>query len=90
MFRIIFDDRRRREIDPTVAVLREHPEEAEGSLPEDLYTTDRFRTALKFFDTTIALYDEVRGLPKAFLENLVRLKPRLSNVTGEHSEAGFR
>lgn len=77
MFQIILKERRRREIDPTVTVLRACLEEAEQTVPEDSYTTERFRAALRFFDAMIPLYDEVRRLPKGSVENLVKLKSYL-------------
>lgn len=41
MFRRILDERKRREIDPTVAVLQECYKEAVESTPADRYTTER-------------------------------------------------
>ncbi len=80
MFRLIMDERKRREIDPTVTVLRECFEESRQSTPGDLYTTERFQSALQFFEVMIPLYDELRRLPKGSLEILATLRTQLKTM----------
>lgn len=80
MFRRILDERKRREIDPMVAVLQEcYKEAAEGTLA-DSYTTERLHTALMFFEAMIPLYDELRQLPAGSVQNLVKLKSTLKTL----------
>src|SRR5881394_297502 len=43
MFRIVLDERKRREIDPTLAMLRECISEAEQAKNTDKHTTERLR-----------------------------------------------
>lgn len=63
MFGIILDERKRREIDPTIEVLRECLKEAQSGTPRDAYTIKRLKEALDFFDVIIPLYGQVRHLP---------------------------
>src|SRR5258706_14860753 len=48
MFRIVLDERKRREIDPTLAMLRASIEEAERDKTVDQYTTERLRDLAGF------------------------------------------
>jgi DNA-binding transcriptional regulator GbsR (MarR family) len=80
MFRLILDERKRREIDPTVAVLRECIKEANQSVQKDAYTAERFHAALEFFEATIPLYDELRQLPKGSIQSLVRLRDQVRSL----------
>ncbi len=78
MFRVILDERKRREINPTVATLRACLDEMEGSSPKgDPCTRERLRTMLEFFELMIPLYDELRRLPGGPIRNLARLKARI-------------
>src|ERR1051325_3890963 len=52
MFRIVLDERKRREIDPTLQVLRESIAEAEKDRETDEYTEERLKELRDFFETT--------------------------------------
>src|SRR5712671_1772802 len=53
MFRVVLDERKKREIDPTIAMLRECIAEAEKD-GTDKQTEQRLRDLRAFFETTIA------------------------------------
>src|SRR6476661_10354975 len=57
MFRVVLDERKKREIDPTVAMLRECIAEAEKD-GTDKQTEQRLRDLRAFFETTIAWYEQ--------------------------------
>ena len=67
MFRIVLDERKRREIDPTMAVLAECIEAAAAEKGTDKYTEQRLRELRRFFETTTAWYAQVGKLPAAAL-----------------------
>jgi DNA-binding transcriptional regulator GbsR (MarR family) len=67
MFRIVLDERKRREIDPTVALLEECIAEAAKAKESDAYTEERLRELHRFFETTTAWYLQVAKLPAAAL-----------------------
>jgi DNA-binding transcriptional regulator GbsR (MarR family) len=80
MFRVILDERRRRDIDPAVATLRMCVEEATGSTPEDLYIQERLHTMLEFFEVMIPLYDELRRVPPTSIQTLAKLTAKVREV----------
>src|SRR3990172_3416945 len=51
MFRVVIQERKRREIDPTLAVLRECAAEAGKTEPVDAYTKERLLQMLQFLET---------------------------------------
>jgi DNA-binding transcriptional regulator GbsR (MarR family) len=67
MFRIVLDERKRREIDPTVALLEECIAEAAEAKESDAYTEERLRELHRFFETTTAWYLQVGKLPASAL-----------------------
>src|SRR5437773_7287700 len=52
MFRIVLDERKKREIDPTLSMLRECIAEAEKEKGTDQYTQHRLRDLADFFEIT--------------------------------------
>lgn len=74
MFRIILDQRKRREIDPTLEVLRACIAELERGGAGDVHTRARLKELYDFFADVDALYADVRQLPLATLRNLVRAR----------------
>lgn len=82
MFQTIMDERKRRECEPTRALLRESVAEAARSREEDEYTQDRLQALLDFFETTTAWYDQMRRLPTGSLIKLIKLGDRVRKVLG--------
>ncbi len=74
MFRIILEERKRREVDPTILTLRECLAEAQHRTPGDAYTIHRFQEALEFFDVVIPLYNELRKFPGGRMRRLLKVK----------------
>lgn len=77
MFSIILEERRRREIDPTVAVLRECAQEMDRNTPEDKEARKRIKNLLNAFEEMTALYDEFRVVPGGALRHLLKLRGQL-------------
>jgi DNA-binding transcriptional regulator GbsR (MarR family) len=65
MFRVVLDERKRREIDPTIALLEECL--ADPAKDADKFTEERLRELHRFFKTTTAWYTQVARLPSAAL-----------------------
>jgi DNA-binding transcriptional regulator GbsR (MarR family) len=82
MFRVILEERKRREIDPTVVTLRACLAEAAETSPGDTYTQARLRDALEFFEIMIPLYDELRRMPRGPIQNLAKLTAKIREVIG--------
>jgi DNA-binding transcriptional regulator GbsR (MarR family) len=74
MFRIIIDQRKRREIDPTLEVLRLCIAELEKNDPKDNYTKERLQEIHDFFADVDVLYADIRQFPVATLRGIVKAR----------------
>jgi DNA-binding transcriptional regulator GbsR (MarR family) len=82
MFRVVLDERKKREIDPTMRMLAECIAEAEKDKATDEYTENRLRELHKFFETTTAWYLQVRKWPTACMIKFVKLGDKVLKVLG--------
>ena len=82
MFRVVLDERKKREIDPTMRVLRECIAEAEEGGETDNYTVSQLRKLNDFFAITTAWYTQVRNWPTAALVKLVKLGDKVLKSLG--------
>lgn len=87
MFQIIMDERKKREIDPTLAVLRECVAELKenasgGGDSSQAYTRDRLTTLLDFIETMTDWYDQLRRLPTAGLIKFVKMGSKVRKFLG--------
>jgi DNA-binding transcriptional regulator GbsR (MarR family) len=79
-FEILLDERKRREVDPMIKVLRETSALlTEDKTSGDAYTQERVGDLLSFMESVDAWYGEVRRLPRAARVKLVTLGAKLSN-----------
>jgi DNA-binding transcriptional regulator GbsR (MarR family) len=70
MFRVIMDERKRREMDPTVALLRDCLDEQKKSGKPDEHTEERLMALQDFFESGAAGYERIRSLPTSTLRKL--------------------
>lgn len=82
MFNIVVEERKRREVDPTLAMLRSSVTELESSSSTDTYTRERLREMLDFFETMTSFYAEIRRLPAGTLRQAARLRGKVRKVLG--------
>ena len=82
MFRVVLDERKRREIDPTLSLLRECIAEAEKDKQTDQYTEERLRTLRDFFQTTTSWYMQLRQWPNSAIVRFVKLGDKALKVMG--------
>jgi DNA-binding transcriptional regulator GbsR (MarR family) len=85
MFRMVLDERKRREIDPTLSMLRGCIGEAEKDKQTDKYTVDRLRELAGFFETTTAWYEQVRSWPRAALPKFVKVADKIRKLLGSEA-----
>lgn len=76
MFRIVLDERKKRELDPTLALLKECVAEAAES-KADKYTTERLDALLEFFESTTAWYDQLRKLPIVGVRKFMKMGDKI-------------
>ena len=79
MFQVILRERMRREVDPTLAVLREC---VEGGKSADPHTRERLGAMLDFFETLTSCYGEIQGLPTKALVQFVKLRGKVRRLLG--------
>ena len=77
MFQTVLDERKRREIDPTMAVLRECIE-----LGGTAEVTKRLEGMLAFFETMSAWYRQIRRLPRPAVIRFVKMGRRVQQMLG--------
>ena len=82
LFRTIVDQRKRREIDPTLETLRQALAGLDGARPGDRYTRERLQELLEFFETMTELYDELRHLPITALRSVARMRGKVKRLLG--------
>lgn len=80
MFRTVLEERKRREIDPTVAVLRECLDEARAAGAAEEHTRERLEAMLSFFEDMTGWYQEVSRLPQPALRGFVRMGSRIRKL----------
>lgn len=82
LFQVILDQRKRREIDPTLAILRESVAALDKAGPAEAYARNRLLEMLEFFETMTALYQEVRQLPAGALRGFVKIRGKVKKLVG--------
>ena len=81
-FRRVLDERKKREVDPTLAILRECIERAEADSATGKYTEQRLRELAGFFETTTDWYEQVRRWPTSALTKFVKLGDKIQKLLG--------
>ena len=76
LFRVIVEERKKREIDPTLALLRECVEEA-GKTKADETTKSRLEEMLHFLETMTGWYEQMRHVPTSLVLKVVKLGDRI-------------
>jgi DNA-binding transcriptional regulator GbsR (MarR family) len=82
MFRVVLDERKKREFDPTMRMLHECIVEAGTNKATDDYTLERLRELYKFFETTTAWYAQVRRWPTAATLKFMKLGDKVLKLLG--------
>jgi DNA-binding transcriptional regulator GbsR (MarR family) len=82
MFRVVLDERKKRELDPTVRMLHECLADAGHDKTTDAYTEERLRELQKFFETTTAWYAQVRRWPTAAVVKFVKRGDKVLKALG--------
>jgi DNA-binding transcriptional regulator GbsR (MarR family) len=82
MFRVVLDERKKREIDPTMRMLHECIVEAEKDKDTDKYTEQKLRDLAGFFEATTAWYVQVRQWPTSVLTKFLKAGDKLRKMMG--------
>lgn len=82
MFRIIARERRRREMDPTIGLLRECIAEAEKPKAADAHTRERLTELLQFFELAESTFELVEKVPTQSLLKLAKTGDKALKLLG--------
>jgi DNA-binding transcriptional regulator GbsR (MarR family) len=85
MFRIIARERKKREIEPTLHVLRNCIEEAGKPKAAAPYTRERLAELLNFFEVATTAYEQLEKLPTPAVLKLAKLGDRAFKLLGVKS-----
>ena len=80
MFRVVLDERKRREIDPTVSVLRSCVADLSKDRKAETYTRERLKEMLEFFEQVTELYQEFQRIPPKAARKFFQLKGRIGKL----------
>ena len=80
MFQIILEGRKRREVDPTLSVLRECVEESRAQDEIDPTAKRRLLELLGFFEMTTGWFEQVRHMPRTTLTRFVKMGDKVSRL----------
>jgi DNA-binding transcriptional regulator GbsR (MarR family) len=81
LFRVVLNERKRREMDPTTQLLNECIAEAEQD-KTDAYTQARLRDLRDFMETTSAWYMQIRQWPTSSIVKFVKLGDKVMKLLG--------
>ena len=82
MFRVILDERKRRETDPTLHLLRELTADAKRAGPAEAHARERLAAMLEFFELMTTWYEQTRGMPTAAVLKMVKLGDKVRKLLG--------
>jgi DNA-binding transcriptional regulator GbsR (MarR family) len=79
LFRVILEQRKQRELNPTLLMLKGVAVEVEKEDQTDPVTKERILNMLKFIESTSDWYDKIQSVPTPILQKLMKLG---SGITG--------
>jgi DNA-binding transcriptional regulator GbsR (MarR family) len=80
ILRIVAEERKRREIDPTLRILQECVGAPAGD--GDAYTRERLETMLEFLTIMTGLFEEVVRMPASTLKGVAKLRGKIITLLG--------
>ena len=82
MFRVILDERKKRETDPTLHLLRECVAEAKKPGQADAHAKERLAEMLSFFELMTTWYEQTRKMPTPAVLKFVKLGDKVARMLG--------
>jgi len=80
LFRVIIEQRKQRELNPTLSMLRTAAEEVDLEKDTDPVTKERIRNMLTFVETTSDWYEEISDIPSSTLTKLMKLGKSITRL----------
>ncbi len=73
LFRVIIEQRKQRELNPTLTMLRDCAAQVDKERDTDPVTKERIQNMLEFVETTSNWYEQIRDIPTSTLTKLMKL-----------------
>ena len=83
LFRVIIEQRKQRELNPTLTMLRQCASEVEQESQTDGITKERIRNMLEFIDSTNTWYEKIRSIPTSTLQKLMKLGTTITKLVSK-------
>src|SRR5215469_1824367 len=80
LFRIIVQERKKREVDPTIQIVRECLTEAAAGGASEEYVRQRLNELLEFIATMDTLFSEFQRLPPSAARGIVKLRGKIRKL----------
>lgn len=80
LFRVIIEQRKQRELNPTLSMLRTAAEEVDLEKDTDPITKQRIRNMLAFVETTSDWYEQISDIPSSTLTKLMKLGKSITRL----------
>jgi DNA-binding transcriptional regulator GbsR (MarR family) len=85
LFRVIIEQRKQRELNPTLSMLRRCADEVETDEDIDPVTAERIRNMLEFVETTSDWYEDMREVPSSTLQKILKLGGSITKLVGKQA-----
>lgn len=82
LFRIVAEERKKREIDPTLRVLAECVKEAKAEPQGSALTVERLEAMLEFLTAMTGLFEEISRMPTGALKGVAKLRGKVVTILG--------
>ncbi len=82
LFRIVIDERKRRELDPTLFMLRETISQLEEHNDDDPHVRKKLIEMYDFFETIATIYGQVQELPMSSIIRFARMGDAVRQLLG--------
>jgi DNA-binding transcriptional regulator GbsR (MarR family) len=82
MFRVIINERKRREFDPTLSVLRDTTAELSEEETSDPYAIEKVKDMLDLFETITIAYNQVEKMPTETIRKMAKIGDGLAKIIG--------
>ena len=78
LFRVIIEQRKQRELNPTLSMLRTCAVEVTDEKDTDEVTKQRIRNMLQFVETTSDWYEQIQEIPTSTLQKIMKLGVKIT------------
>ena len=80
LFRVIIEQRKQRELNPTLAMLKSCADEVKSEKETDPVTQDRIYNMLEFVESTNNWYEQISEIPTSTLTKLMALGTKITKL----------